>query len=109
MPRTEQVAFQMALNPLQGMEWHKYAPIGGTIVSVGFHYPDGCDSIVDVQFGHGKEQVYPNDGFLALNDASPVYPADEPVKFEDTLWVIGENGDGANPHTITVTAIIIGD
>lgn len=109
MPRTEQVSFELALSPLEGMEVHKYVPIDGTIVSVGFHFPDGCDALVGAQFGHGKSQLFPNDGLLALNDASPVYPANEPVKFEDVLWVIAENGDGANPHTISVTATIIGE
>lgn len=43
---------------------------------------------------------------LALNDTTETYPFNRPVKKEDDLVVEMRNGDGVNPHTITVSLSI---
>lgn len=106
--KTEQVVLSQTLKPLQGLKLEDDVPIDGKIVSVLFSFPDGCDALVNLAFGHGSEQICPGEGFIALNDASPVFPVSEPVKKDDILWAIMENGDGVNPHAVSVIATIVG-
>ncbi|MBA7507341.1 hypothetical protein ES706_06060 [subsurface metagenome] len=112
--KTEQVNFQEVLPILGGVRNEKYAPFDGKIVSVMFNFPDGCYDaetgvfLVNMAFGHGSEQIFPNEGFLALNKAAPIFPVSELVKADDVLWVIMENTDGLNPHGVSISAIIVG-
>jgi hypothetical protein len=48
----------------------------------------------------------PTSGFIALNDTTHSFPANTPVKQDEVLWVQINNGDAANPHTITVVISI---
>lgn len=106
--RTEQISFSQTVQPLQGVRLEEYVPFSGRMTSVMFHFPSGCDALVEVAFGHGSEQICPSTGFLALDAATPVFPVSELVTKADVLWCEMRNGDGGNPHTITVTAVIIG-
>ncbi|MBA7465929.1 hypothetical protein ES707_01101 [subsurface metagenome] len=106
--KTEQVVLSETLQPLQGLKLEDNVPIDGKIVSVIFHFPDGCNALVNIAFGHGSEQICPSEGFIALNDASPAFPVSEPVKKDDVLWAIMENSDGANPHAVSVIVTIVG-
>ena len=105
---TEQVVLSQTLQPLQGLKLEEYAPIDGKIVSVIFHFPMGCNALVNLAFGHGSEQICPSEGFIALNGATPVFPVSELVKKDDVLWAIMENGDSLNPHAVSVIATIVG-
>lgn len=84
------------------------APFDGYIKEVKIHWPDGCDHIVNVRVGRGIEQFCPREGFLALNDTTPTYFFNIPVKQGDVIWVEMINGDGANPHSITITVMVEG-
>lgn len=106
--RTEQVVLSQTLQPLQGLKLEDDVPIDGKMISVVFSFPDGCDSLVNIAFGHGSEQICPSEGFIALNNATPVFPVSELVKKDDILWAVMENGDGANPHAVSVIATIVG-
>jgi hypothetical protein len=112
--RTEQVTFECRLQPLQGLKLEEKAPIDGTIISVMFNFPDGCydaatgNYLVGMVFGHGKKQLCPNADMLRLNDATPVYPVEQDVNKDDTLWGVLENNDGANIHGVSITATIVG-
>lgn len=106
--RTEQLTFRETLEPLQGLKLEEVVPLDGKITSVTFHWPDGCDSLVDVTFGYASEQICPSEGTLALNDATPVFPVSQEVKKDDKLWTVMENGDGDNDHTISVIVTIEG-
>lgn len=106
--RTEQVVLSQTLQPLQGLKLEDNVPIDGKIVSVIFHYPDGCDALVNIAFGHGSEQICPSEGFITLNDATPSFPVSEPAKKGDVLWAVMENGDGSNPHAVSVIVTIVG-
>ncbi|MBA7663032.1 hypothetical protein ES703_71065 [subsurface metagenome] len=68
-----------------------------------------CNAIVDIRVGHGPKQFCPKEGFLALNDATPTYPFNEPVSGgNEEIWVEMVNGDSANKHAITVTVMLEG-
>ena len=84
------------------------APFSGYIKQITIHWPDGSDALVDVKVGHGVKQFCPDDGFLALNDATPTYPFSEWVNDRETIWVEMGNRDGPFAHSITVTVILEG-
>lgn len=110
MPKsTEQIVFRETLAALQGVRIEEYAPFTGRITSAMFHFPNGCNALVDVAFGHGSKQILPNTGSLALNNATPVFPISVAVKESDVLWVTMKNGDAINPHTPSVTITMVGD
>lgn len=107
--KTEHVVIPYTVAPLQDVKLEEDVPLTGKMIAVIPHFPDGCDALVDVAFGHGSEQICPGEGFLALNDATPVLPVSEYVKKNDTVWCYMGNGDAANPHSISVSAIIVGE
>lgn len=81
--------------------------LGGKITQVMFHFPPGCNALVECRLLKDLKPFYPIRGYLALNDATPVrqninisyYPR-EPLTFEV------RNRDSENPHTPTCTATI---
>lgn len=85
-------------------------PLNGKIVSVTVNWHAGCKGYVHVAFGHGDTWVYPSEvnTFIALEDATPVVPCNEPVVKNEMLWADIRNGDILNPHTITVIPTIVG-
>jgi len=107
---TRQVKFKETLAPLAGIEVDKRCPLEGEIISVTIHWPLNCNALVDVAVGHDGTWLCPSepDTFLALNDATPTFPMKEPVVWDERLWAIISNGDGGNPHTITVIITIAG-
>jgi len=110
MPKqTQQIAFEYTLAPNQGVRLEDLIPLDGTIISVGFHWPRGCNALVEMAVGHGYKQFMPISGFLALNDASPVYPTHESVKRGETVWCIMDNHDGSEQHHVSATVTIAGD
>ena len=107
--QTQQIAFEYTLEPNQGVRLEDLIPLDGSIISVGFHWPRGCNALVDIAVGHGHKQFMPISGFLALNDTSPVYPTQENVKREETAWCIMNNHDGTERHHVSTTVTIAGD
>lgn len=95
--------------PGSGVVLTEVTPFPGHIKQVSPHWPDGCNALVDVKVGRGVEQFCPNVDFLALNDATPTYPFNVEVKDGEEIWVEMRNGDGANPHNITVTVTLEGE
>lgn len=106
--RIEQIAFSYNLAALEGVRLEEYAPFSGYIKQVSIHWPEGCNSLVQVKVGREGKQFCPREGYLALNDATPTYPFNEWCNDHDTIWVEMRNGDSANPHNITVTVILEG-
>lgn len=91
-----------------GVKISEYAPFSGYIKQVMIHFPDGCNALVDVRVGHGTKQFCPKSGFLALNNATPIFPFNEGVADREEIWVEMRNGDGVNPHNISCTVFIEG-
>ncbi|GAH94736.1 unnamed protein product [marine sediment metagenome] len=106
---TQQIVFEQTLAPLQGVRLENVVPLDGRIVSVGFHWPKGCNALVGMAVGHGYKQFMPTSGYLSLNDASPVYPTNEEAKREETVWCNLENHDGREQHNVSATVTIVGE
>lgn len=85
------------------------APIAGKIKEVVISWPDGCDFIVLVAFGHSDLWVVPGltDHYERNNDTSVTYPLNEPVYEGEELWLRICNGDNTNPHMISATVVIV--
>ena len=110
MPKqTQQINFRYTVQPGQGLRAVEQVPLDGIISSVCFHFPPGAMGWVQVAFGHGYKQIMPIAGFLQLDNATPVFPAAEVVHRNEDIWVVIQNTDGINPHTISVIATIDGD
>jgi len=106
--KIEQIPFAYNLAALQGVTLMEYAPFSGYIKQISPHWPDGCNGLVQIRVGHGTKQFCPDEGYLALNDATPTYPFNEWVNDHEEIWVEMINGDGANPHNISVSVILEG-
>lgn len=111
MEITKQVKLAFNVPALETVKIAEPCPLTGRIISITLHYPDGCDALVDVAFGHDDVWVAPSepDTYIALNDATPTFiNISEPVVERASLWVEIRNGDGDNAHAITVLATIVG-
>ena len=110
MRRMEYVPLSFDVPASTGVKVYENKPLlGGTIRTVDIHWPDGCNHLVGVAVYHGSVQFLPRSGYLALNDANPLFGENtplginEPKPDEEELWADIVNGDGANPHSITVS------
>lgn len=108
---TKQVRFQETLAALAGAQFSTPSEVTGEITQVMLHFPDGCDALVNVAFGHEQKWTCPSEPetYIALNDATPVFTfKNEKIARDDALWVIIENTDGTNAHTISVVVSMEG-
>jgi len=105
--KIEQIPFAYNLLPGVGVTLAEYAPFSGYIKQVSIHWPDGCDGLLDIRVGHGVKQFCPDDGYLALNDATPTYPFNEWVNDREEIWVEMRNAGGF-AHRVTVAVILEG-
>jgi len=105
--RVEQIPYSITLNPAglagSGARLVEYAPKPGYIKWIMMHFPPGAAAWVNVAAGHGLTQLSPREGFLALDDTTQIFYFNEYVVDHEEIWVVMDNGDGINPHTITVT------
>ena len=110
MEITKQVPIAYTVQPLETIKLAEPSPLKGRIKAVTMHFPQNCNALVDVAFGHSEVWVIPSEinTYIALNAATPTFPADEPVEKGEYLWVEIRNGDGLNPHSISVIATVIG-
>jgi len=107
--RTEQISFRQALAPLQGIRLQEVVPINGVVTSISLHFPLGCAALVDIAIGYQTRQILPIEGFVALDNATPVYPIRERVKKDELFWCVMNNADALNPHTPAVAITISED
>lgn len=78
------------------------------IRKVYIHWPDGCNALVDIAVGHGNVQFCPREGYLALNDATVEYEFNELYEKGEDHWIIMQNRDDTESHTVTVGLSIEG-
>ncbi|MBA7567562.1 hypothetical protein ES708_09277 [subsurface metagenome] len=107
---TKQVPLTYTIGSLETIKIAEPSPLTGRITSVAMHFPDGCNALVHVAFGHGEVWVAPSeiDTYISLNDATPVFPTNEPIEKGEHLWAEIQNADGGNPHSISVIATLVG-
>lgn len=88
-------------------------PLNGRITELNFHFPPGCGgplgALVLMRFGTDRHgQVFPETGFIALDDATPVYRVNISVEYDERLWLEIWNQDSDNPHTPSLSLTIEG-
>lgn len=100
--KTEQVKIEEELTALTGDLFTTSCPFDGELQSVRISFPDGCNNKVSVAIGYGDQQSTPREGSIALNGVSPEFSTRGTFISKGTLlWSRIENGDEANPHTIS--------
>lgn len=105
--REQEIPFQQLLAPGQAVRLAQPMPFPGVVFKILRHWPAGCNALVDVAVGVGNRRVLPESGFVALNDATPVFDGlSIPAGQGEQLWVELANTDALNNHTITVTFTI---
>jgi len=109
MQVTKQVPLAYTVPATQMIKIAEPSPLTGRITSVTMHFPDGCDGLVHVAFGHSEVWVCPSgiDTYISLNDATPTFPTNEPIEKNENLWAEIRNASGVD-HTISVIATIVG-
>jgi len=107
---TRQVPLAYNVQPLEVIKLAEPCPLRGKITSVTMHFPDGCNGLVHIAFGHGEVWLCPSlrDTYISLNNFTPTFPVTEPVEKGEHLWAEFRNADGVNPHNVSVMAIITG-
>jgi hypothetical protein len=107
---TREVPLATTLTPGQSVRLWDNSPLQGKITQIIRHWPGGCNALVDIAVGHGDIWMLPYlvNTCVALDNATPVTPVDEPVDKGEELWCRLQNRDALNNHTITVTFIIEG-
>ena len=103
----EQIPFSHTLTPGETLTLREYAPFAGYITFVSIHWPSGCAATVDVAVVHGLTQFCPREGYLALDDATPIYEFGKRIHVDDheEIRVKLRNRGGAD-HTITVVVMV---
>lgn len=107
---SRQLKFREAIPALKARRYVDYAPIDGVIKQILINWPDGCEELVDVAVGVKNTWLVPSTErtYLALNNVSPSFYAEEQVEKGEEVWLVVDNGDEANAHTITVVVTIVG-
>lgn len=79
---------------------------GGKITEIIFHFPPGCNGLVDMALSKDEQPFYPLTGYLSLNDATPVCYVDSAYYAKEPLTLEIRNRDGSNPHSVACTVTI---
>jgi len=100
----ETLVYRQTVQPLQAGTLTRYMPFSGLFDDALFHFPSGCNGLVEVLINHRTVQIFPfPPGGLALDDATERWRLNENVIKNDPIEVVVLNHDNLNPHTITVT------
>lgn len=84
-------------------------PLNGKITELNPHFPPGCLSLVLMRFGTDRHtQCFPETGFLALDNATPVFRVNIAVEYDERLWMEIWNQDAKNEHTPSLSLVIEG-
>ena len=81
---------------------YELSPLSGKVANITLHYPNGCNSLVEIICYINQIQVLPITGVIALNDATVTFPVDRSVRRGDNLRVKIANKDTVNEHTPSV-------
>lgn len=107
MGRIDEINIRQTVAAATGIRVEEPIPYDCYIVQILRHWPPGCIALVDVAVGLNTRQLFPMDGFVALDSTTPIVrDLQIRAKINDRLWVQINNTDAVNPHTITVTATL---
>ena len=101
---TKQLPFRETINALNEVELREPCPITGYITDVLMHFPEGCNSLVEIAVDYEGRRVCPRgaDEYIALNNATEKFKVDYPVKSGRPVIVIVRNFDALNSHTPSI-------
>lgn len=78
---------------------YEYSPLKGEVKNIILHYPNGCNSLVEIVCYINQLQVLPITGVIALNNATVIFPVNRKIDRSDKLRVLIANKDTVNEHT----------
>lgn len=102
-----QLVFKKTLSALTEDSLNQNCPVTGVITEIVTHFPPGTKSFVDIRVFHGTKQILPDNGYLALDNASPTFSMNEEVNIGNNIRVEWINADSTFPHTISVIVNIV--
>ena len=107
MPDTKWINFRKSVSALSEEDILKFSPATGTIDTCLLHFPEGCNSLVEIQLFCRKEQILPtNRSSIALNNATNHYDLNHPLREHDPITLKVINHDSSYPHTVTALVAI---
>jgi hypothetical protein len=84
-------------------------PLNGRITELNPHFPPGCLSLVLMRFGTDRHgQCFPDTGYIALDNATPVFKVNISVDYDERLWMEIWNQDAGNAHTPSLSLTVEG-
>ena len=98
--------FRETLASGQGLRVTQNFRAGGKVTQVMFHFPGGCNALVSMRLMKDELPFYPIRGYMALNDATPIYYANAEYYPREPLTVEMVNADEDNPHTVSCSVVI---
>ena len=101
-----QITFSQTVLSGQGYRVIKSYVLAGTITQVIFHFPPGCAGLVDMALTKDEKPFYPLQGYLSLDNATPVFPVNVAYYANEPLKMEVRNRDAVNPHTPTCTVTV---
>lgn len=101
-----EINFRETVQPGQGVRVTNSFREAGKITQIMFHFPPGSNALVEVALFKDGKAFYPLRGYVALNDATPVYYVEADYYKNEPLTVEILNKDSVNAHTITCTVVI---
>ncbi len=105
---TRQVRFRVLLPPLIGIVLRSSVPLNGKIREILYHFAPGANQLVLAALRYGTIQISPVEGFISLDDATPIFNVNQPCVTGGDLELELQNTDILNPHTISCIVTIVG-
>lgn len=100
---TKTINFRETVSPATRNVVSDNAPVTGNITEIMTHFPPGASALVQVLIKVAGNQILPKDGYLALDDTTPVFKMVEPIELGDLIELDIRNTDNVFSHTITIT------
>lgn len=100
------VSFRETVAAGAGSRVTKLLNYDGQVTQVMFHFPPGTNGLVDVRLLKDERPFFPIEGFLSLDDSTPIFYANADYYKNEPLTVEIQNRDAVNAHSPTVTVTI---
>jgi hypothetical protein len=101
-----EVNFTQTVAPGAGVRVTRTLNYDGQITHVLFNFPPGLNGLVDVRLLKDEKPFYPLNGYLALDDCTPIFYMNVAYYKKEPLTVEILNRDATNSHSPTVSVSI---
>ncbi|MCD6493919.1 MAG: hypothetical protein J7K36_09045 [Archaeoglobaceae archaeon] len=102
------INFRKTVSPLTADSDTKTAYLDGAITEIILHFPPGCNALVGVKVFLNTRQILPQEGVIALDNATQSFKLFVPCKKGDIIRVDWENHDDTYSHTVSVIVNVEG-